>query len=121
MKAVRLLAAAVLVLVGVYFGLRVLATACTGAGCDVYVPISLLIPLLILVTVAITGIVAALRARATHSWFAGLLLSTVLGVVGPIVALLIFRDSPDAFVAVGTVLEVQVALVVLAYSFLARG
>ena len=120
MKAVRLLAAAVLVLIAVYFVIRSLATACTGAACDAYIPISALIPLLILITVAVTGIVAAVQARARHSWFAGLLLSTVLGVLGPIVALLIFKDSPDAFVAAGTLLELQLALVVLAYSFLAR-
>ena len=120
MKAVRLLAAAVLVLIAVYFVIRGLATACTGAACDAYIPISILVPLLILITVAVTGITATVNARARHSWFAGLLLSTVLGVLGPIVALLIFKDSPDAFVATGTVLELQVALVVLAYSFLTR-
>lgn len=120
MKAVRLLAAAILVLIAVYFVMRGLATACTGAACDAYIPISVLIPLLILITVAVTGITATVDARARHSWFAGLLLSTVLGVLGPIVALLIFKDSPDAFVVAGTLLELQVALVVLAYSFLAR-
>lgn len=120
MKAVRLLAAAVLVLIAVYFVIRGLAAACTGAVCDAYIPISVLVPLLILITVAVTGIVATVNARANHSWFAGLLLSTVLGVLGPIVALLIFKDSPDAFVAAGTLLELQLALVVLAYSFLTR-
>ena len=34
--------------------------------------------------------------------------------------LLIFKNGPDAFVATGTVLTLQVAVVVLAYSFLAR-
>lgn len=120
MKAVRLLAAAVLVLIAVYFVMRGLATACTGAACDAYIPISILIPLLVLITVAVTGVVATVNARASHSWFAGLLLSTVLAVLGPIVALLIFKDSPDAFVVAGTLLELQLALVVLAYSFLAR-
>lgn len=120
MKAVRLLAAAILVLIAVYFVMRGLATACTGAACDAYIPISVVIPLLILITVAVTGIAATANARTRHSWFAGLLLSTVLGVLGPIVALLIFKDSPDAFVAAGTLLELQLALVVLAYSFLAR-
>ena len=120
MKPVRLLAAAVLVLIAVYFVMRGLATACTGAACDAYIPISLLVPLLILITVTVTGIVATANARSRHSWFAGLLLSTVLGVLGPIVALLIFKDSPDAFVAAGTLLELQLALVVLAYSFLVR-
>lgn len=120
MKAVRVLAVIVIVLVGAYFVMRALATACTGSACDAYIPISALLPLLILVAVAVTGIAATAHARPQHSWFAGLLLSTVLGVIGPIVALLIFRNSPDAFVAVGTVLELQVAVVVLAYSFLAR-
>lgn len=120
MRAIRVLAAVVIVLVGVYFVMRAMATACTGAACDAYIPISALLPLLILIAVAVTGIAATAHARANHSWFAGLLLSTVLGVIGPVVALLIFRDSPDAFVAVGTILELQLAAVVLAYSFLAR-
>lgn len=42
--------------------------------------------------------------------------STVLGVVGPIVSLLIFRDSPDQFVAVATVLVALPPVVVLTYS-----
>jgi len=49
-----------------------------------------------------------------------LIISTVLAVLGPIVALLIFKDSPDVFVATGTVLELQLAVVALAYSFYGR-
>jgi hypothetical protein len=44
----------------------------------------------------------------------------VLGVAGPIAALLIFKDSPDAFVATAAVLEVQVAVIALAFSFYGR-
>ncbi|HKC19131.1 MAG TPA: hypothetical protein VKE27_05810 [Candidatus Dormibacteraeota bacterium] len=118
MRTVRWLAVAVVALLAAYFVLRAMASACAGAACDVYIPISLLLPLLILVAVAVTGITATMNARQEHSWFAGLLLSTILGVAGPILALLILKDSPDAFVATGTVLELQVAIVAFAYTYI---
>lgn len=114
---IRGLAIAVIVLVGAYFVMRALATACTGGGCDVYIPISLLLPLLIFIATAVTAVLALASARGLGAWFAVLILSTVLAVMGPIVALLVFKDSPDAFVATGTVLELQLAVVALAYSF----
>ena len=117
---IRVLAAVVIVLVGAYFLMRALATACTGSGCDVYIPISLLLPLLIFITSAVTAVVAIDSARGLGAWFAVLIISTVLAVLGPIVALLILKDSPDAFVATGTVLELQLAVVALAYSFYGR-
>jgi hypothetical protein len=117
---IRALAIAAIVLVGVYFVMRTLATACAGGGCDVYIPISLLLPLLIFLVTAMTAVVAIASARGLGAWFAVLIISTALAVLGPIVALLIFRDSPDAFVATGTVLELQLAVVALAYSFYGR-
>jgi hypothetical protein len=117
---IRVLAVAAIVLVGAYFVMRTLATACAGSGCDVYIPISLLLPLLIFVVTAMTAVVAIASARGLGAWFAVLIISTVLAVLGPIIALLIFRDSPDAFVATGTVLELQLAVVALAYSFYGR-
>jgi hypothetical protein len=116
----RVLAVVVIVLVGAYFVMRALATACTGSACDVYIPISLLLPLLIFVASAMTAVLAIASARGLGAWFAVVIISTVLAVVGPIVALLIFKDSPDAFVATGTVLELQLAVVALAYSFYGR-
>lgn len=124
MKTIRILAGAVIALIALYFVFRAVASACTGAGCDVYIPISALIPLLILLTALITGIVATVTARHDHTWFTVLLGATVLGVVGPFVALLIFRDSPDAFVAVATVLSLLVPVAALVYTFIyppARG
>ena len=117
---IRVLAVTVIVLVGAYFVMRALATACTGSGCDVYIPISLLLPLLIFTASAVTAVLAIASARALGAWFAVLIISTVLAVFGPIVALLIFKDSPNAFVATGTVLELQLAVVALAYSFYGR-
>jgi hypothetical protein len=118
MGAVRWFAAGVIALIVLYFLTRALATACTGAGCDVYIPISVLLPLLILTCAAVTAVLAITSARGSHAWFAGLMISTMLAVLGPIVALLIFRDNPDAFVATGTILELQLALVALAYTYI---
>jgi hypothetical protein len=117
---IRILAVVVIVLVGAYFVMRTLATVCAGSGCDVYIPISLLLPLLIFLVSAMTAVVAIASARGLGAWFAVLIISTALAVLGPIVALLIFKDSPDAFVATGTVLELQLAVVALAYSFYGR-
>ena len=117
--AIRLWAVGILVLVFGYFVLRVMATNCAGSGCDTYIPLSELVPLLILVTAAVTGVLATAKASRGSRWFAPLLISTVLGVAGPPISLLIFRDNPDAFVAVGTVLELLVVFTVLAYSFFA--
>lgn len=117
LRTIRILAAATIVLVGVYFVLRALATNCSGAGCDAYIPFSLLIPLLILVLVAITCVLATIRARGQGAWFAGLVAATVLGVAGPVAALLIFRDSPDAFVPAATVLVLLATGTSLAFSF----
>jgi hypothetical protein len=115
---IRVFAVAVIVLVGLYFLMRALATACTGGACDVYIPISLLLPLLIFSASAVTAVLAIASARGLGAWFAVLIISTVLAVIGPIVALLIFKDSPDAFVATGTVLELQLAVVALAYTYI---
>jgi hypothetical protein len=118
MRAIRGLAALVIVLVGVYIVMRALASSCTGASCDVYIPISILLPLLIFTVAAVTAVLAIVSARDTHTWFAGLMISTVLAVFGPIVGLVIFKDNPDAFVATGTILVIQLAVVALAYTYI---
>ena len=115
---IRVFAIAVIVLVGAYYVMRALATACTGGGCDIYIPISLLLPLLIFIASALTAVAAIASARGLGAWFAVLSISTVLAVMGPIVALLIFKDSPDAFVATGTALELQLAVVALVYTYI---
>lgn len=117
MRAIQVFAFGAIVLVGIYFVFRAIASKCVGAACDAYIPVSLLIPLLIVVAVAIAGALAASRARGS-GWFPALLVVTVVGVAGPIAALLVFRDNPDAFVAVATVLELLAASIVLAYTLL---
>ncbi len=119
-EVIRVPAVTIVVLAGAYFVMRALASACTGSGCDVYIPLSLLLPLLIFIASAVTAVLAIASARGLGAWFAVVIISTVLAVLGPIVALLVFKDSPDAFVATGTVLELQLAVVALAYSFYGR-
>lgn len=78
-----------------------------------------MLPLAILITVALTGwraVLASREATASRPWpilFADL---TVLGIVGPLLALPLFRDSPDRFVFVSTVCVVLLPVLVLGYS-----
>ena|SRR5947209_2210358 len=116
MRSIRVLPVASLLLIGLYFVFRAIAAQCNGAACDVYIPVSLLIPIAILLMVAITGVFATAAARGNKVWFAVLLTSTFIGVAGPIVALLVLRDRPDAFVATATVLELIVPVAALGYS-----
>jgi hypothetical protein len=118
MRTIRVLAVATLVLIGIYFVLRAVATNCTGTGCDIYIPVSLLVPLLVLALVAITGILATNRARGRTAWLAVLLVSTILGVLGPVAALVIFKDKPDTLVPVATALELLVPIFAIGYSVL---
>jgi hypothetical protein len=120
MRTVRLLAIATLALLGLYFVMRGAAGSCAGAACDIYIPLSLLLPILILMMVTVTGLASTSGARRQGAWFAVLLGCTVLGIAGPVVALLIFRDRPDMFVTVATVLEILVPLAALSFSFLRR-
>jgi hypothetical protein len=100
-----------------YHLMRAAATACTGGGCDVYIPVSLLLPVLVLIGAAVSGVLAISAARRDGAWLVVLLVCTVIGVVGPIVALLVLRDSPDAFVVTSTILVALVPVSVLVYSF----
>lgn len=52
---IRIFAIVALGLLAAYHALRLLATNCTGAGCDVYIPLSVLLPVVTLMMVAITG------------------------------------------------------------------
>jgi hypothetical protein len=120
-RSIRILSIVVLALVAVYYVFRAVAAACSGAACDAYIPFSLLLPILILVASAITGAVAiALSRKDGPIWTAVLLTATVLGVIGPIGALAIFRDQPDVLVPVATGLELLVPLCALAYTWSRR-
>ncbi|HVH65364.1 MAG TPA: hypothetical protein VM674_04955 [Candidatus Acidoferrum sp.] len=83
--------------------------------------VSLLVPLLILVLVAMTGLTAfsAASRAAHHRWTAVLGALTVVGVIGPFLSLAAFRDRPDRFVFVATVLTGLVPVAVLVYSLTA--
>ena len=105
-----------LVLLGAFHVLRYAAGQCTGAGCDAYIPLSLLLPLATWLAAVVASLSAYLAAsRADRSWQGVLALTTLLAVFGPIVSLLLLRDSPDVFVPVGTALVTIVALIVLTY------
>ena len=100
--------------------MRIAATACSGSVCDAYIPLSLLLPILILVRSAVTGVVASLAARRDRSWLIVLGLCTAIGVVGPIVFLALLRDSPDTFVVISTILVALAPVGALSYSFSRR-
>lgn len=118
MRALRVCAVAALLLPGVYFILRFAASRCSGAQCDAYIWPSLLVPIGVLVLVAITGWLAVFSARKDgRTWMVPLIATTVLGVAGPVVAVIVFRDQPDAVIAVATVLLLLTPLAALLYSF----
>jgi hypothetical protein len=100
--------------------MRIAATACTGSVCDAYIPLSLVLPILILVGSAVSGVVASLAARRDRSWLVVLGLCTAIGVVGPIAALALLRDSPDVFVVTSTILVAVAPVGALSYSFSPR-
>ncbi len=131
--AVRLFAASTLALMAAYYGSRGLAAGCTGIQCDAYIPLSLLLPLLVLLLVAVTGLLSIAAARqavqaardegarrAQVAWLRLLVLFTLLGILGPIASLAVFRDSPDILVPVSTLLIVLVPLSALSYSLTTR-
>jgi hypothetical protein len=119
---VRVSAAAALLLLAAYHGLRVAAAQCAGLGCDWYIPVSLLLPIAILVAVAVAGLLAFPEARraGAGAWAAGIAVATGLGVAGPPVALALLRDSPDALVPAATVLWLLGPVCVLAFSVFAN-
>lgn len=127
----RLLAVLALGMLAAYYVLRAVAARCSGPQCDGYIPLSLLLPLLVLIVDAATGYAAASaawrRARGSASradrlrqatWLAFLIGCALVGVLGPVASLTVFRDSPDVFVPVATALAALVPVSVLAYSLL---
>src|SRR5713101_338352 len=115
---VRVSALVTLALLVLYHLMRAAATACTGGGCDVYIPVSLLLPVLVLIGAAVSGVLAISAARREGAWLLALIVWA--GVGGPIVALLVLRDSPDSFVVTSTILVALVPVSALVYSFTRR-
>src|SRR5262245_39556931 len=119
MRSVRILAILSFALVAAFYGLRALAAQCAGPECETYIPFSLLLPLAALVLAAITGYLAigASRARRQGGWLALLIICTLVGVAGPFVSAVAFRDNPDLFVPATTVVILLAPLAALIYSF----
>jgi ABC-type branched-subunit amino acid transport system permease subunit len=113
----RVAAIGTIALLIAYHLMRAAAAVCTGEGCDIYLPLSLLLPLLELIGAVVTGLMAISAAWRDRPWLLVLSVCTVVGVIGPIVGLFIFRDSPDAFVVTSTVLIALVPVSALVYSF----
>jgi len=115
----RVAASATLALLIAYHLMRAAATACTGSACDAYIPLSLLLPVLVLGGAVVTAVMAVSAARRRRTWLIVLSVCAALGVIGPIIALAVLRDSPDAFVVTSTILVALVPVSALAYSFTA--
>jgi hypothetical protein len=62
MTALRAFAIGTLGLLAGYHALRIIAGQCSGAQCDWFIPVSLLLPLLILLVDAVTGVLAIATA-----------------------------------------------------------
>jgi hypothetical protein len=124
--AVRVCAIAALLVLGAYHVMRLAAAQCNGDACDWYIAPSVLLPLLVLALVGLTGVlaIAAVRGRrdapAARAWLITLIITTVLGVAGPVVSLAILRDSPDALVVSGTVLYMLTPVAALVYGLRIR-
>lgn len=101
-----------------YHALRLIAAQCSGAQCDWSIPVSLLVPVLILLVGALTGFLAIGTAagRGQIGWLSLFIAATGLGLLGPIVSLAIFRDSPDVFVPLATLLIVLIPVAALTYT-----
>ena len=118
--SVRVAAVVTIALLVVYHLTRAAATACSGPACDWYIPVSLLLPLMILAGAVVTGVTATSAARNDATWRIVLGACTAISVAGPIVALIVLRDSPDPFVVSSTILVLIAPAAALVYSFMPR-
>ena len=108
-----------LALLAGYYVMRSAATQCVGSACDGYIIPSLLLPLLILIIAAITGVLAVSVARRRSAvWGGALALCTALSALGPIASVIIWRDHPDTVVLSSTLLIVLLPVCALLFSLL---
>jgi hypothetical protein len=117
---VRVAAIVTLALLIIYHLTRAAAAACQGERCDFYLPLSLLLPLLVVAAAAVTGVLAAMSARRQTPWLLTLGAAAIVSVVGPSILLFFLRDSPDAFVISATVVVALVPVVALIYTLRSR-
>ena len=121
MTAVRVTAIVTMCLLGAYYVFRYAATACgSQTTCDAYILPSLALPLLVVVLALITGIVASANVPSgAAAWRVILGVATLVSVAGPLVSLAIWRDDPDVFLAMATVLVLVTPVCALIFSFAA--
>jgi len=110
--ATRALAFVVVAVVLVYHVLRVMASQCTGGGCDWYIPFSLFLPIIAILLATGTAALAAYATRAQKVWSAVLGMSGILASIGTILGAMILSDN-DSKVWLGTVFVLTVPLSVL--------
>jgi hypothetical protein len=109
--ATRVLGWSIVLAVIAYHGLRLILSACTGAACDAYSPLSLLLPIAALVLAGVTGGLAAYEARGRRNWSVLLAACGAAGFFGPIVVAFALQDN-DTKVWVSTVLVLTVPVAV---------
>jgi hypothetical protein len=109
MRAVttRILSLVIVLIVIAYHGLRLILSSCSGASCDAYSPLTLLLPIAGVVLAGITGGLAAYEARGRRPWAVLFAVCGVLAFAGPIVLALVLKDN-DTKVWVSTVLVLTV-------------
>ncbi len=109
--ATRILSIAIVAVTIVYHVLRLMASRCSGAACDWYIPLSLLLPLTAIVLAAVTAGLAAYAERARTGWSVLLAACGVLASIGTILAAILLSDN-DTKVWVATVFVLSVPLAV---------
>lgn len=117
MWPIRVSVAVSLVFLTSYWVLREVATACSGANCDAFIVPSVALPILVLISVGVTGWLAISWARPVGgAWLVILIATTALGLLGPPIALAIFRNQPDSLVLTATLLFAQGPVAALVYT-----
>jgi hypothetical protein len=109
--AVRILGWAIVLIVIVYHGVRIILTSCTGPSCDNYSPLTLLLPIAALILAGVAGGIAAYEARGRRGWPLVLGACAVAGSIGPIVLALTLKDN-DVKVWVSTFLVLLVPITI---------
>lgn len=120
---IRVWATTTLGLLAAYEALRLVASNCTGSGCEGYIPLSVLLPVVILMMVVVTGVSAIVAARPRRKeggrvWLSLMVATTLLSVMGPVIGLGVFRDAPEVLVPLASALFALLPVVALGYSFL---
>ncbi|HZQ48949.1 MAG TPA: hypothetical protein VFB69_01435 [Candidatus Dormibacteraeota bacterium] len=108
----RMLAVVIVAVVIVYHVLRVMASQCSGGGCDWYIPFSLVLPLAAIALALVTGALAAYAERDRPARTIAIAACTLLAFAGSIAGAFVLSDN-DAKVWVATVFVLLVPAAVL--------